>query len=389
MTFIPSVNTDVPEPTEAVTPSLAPVTQLPDPANFTWNLVTDGFRRPVNLAIAADGSNRLFVIEQAGLIRVLQDGVIQPTPFLDITDRVGSQRNEQGLLGVAFHPKFTENGYLYVNYTDRQGNTVIARFTAPGNATPENQTADKDSEKILLQVNQPYANHNGGHLLFGPDGMLWIGLGDGGSGGDPHNNAQSTQTYLGKLLRIDVDNGDPYAIPADNPFASGGGLPEIWALGLRNPWGITFDPLNGDLYLADVGQGQWEEINYLPNGFAALPVNFGWRIYEGNHLFSPDDAASPYPLTAPVFEYNHDLGCSVTGGIIYRGSELPEFYGVYLFADFCSGTIWGMLPQGTGSWQAQPLFTTTLQIVSLGVDETGEVFLLDLGGGMYRLERAK
>ncbi len=250
----------LPQPTEN---PVLPAASLPDPAGYQWQLLISGLSRPVDLAGPQDFSGKLFVLEQPGVIRIIQDGVILPEPFLDIRDRVGSGGNEQGLLGIAFHPQFINNGYFYVNYTDKQGNTVIARFSGTLDDNP-NLKADPASESILLQVDQPYANHNGGQLVFGPDGYLWIGLGDGGGQGDTNGNGQSSQSLLGKILRIDVDQGNPYAIPEDNPYSNGGGLPEIWAIGLRNPWRFSFDRLTGDLFIGDVGQNAWEEIDYLP-----------------------------------------------------------------------------------------------------------------------------
>jgi glucose/arabinose dehydrogenase len=302
----PAMTPASPEPAPTEEQVITTVVELPDADGYSWELIADGFNRPINLAKAGDGSGRLFVIEQQGVIRTLLGGQILADPFLDIRDRVGSRANEQGLLGATFYPNFKENGHVFVNYTDRSGNTVIARFTVQPASEPAVQAADPSSEKIILRVEQPYANHNGGHLLFGPDGMLWIGLGDGGSGGDPKNNGQSLQTLLGKILRIDVDNGDPYAIPTDNPFANSGGLPEIWAYGLRNPWGLTFDPQTGDLYIADVGQNAWEEIDHVPGGYQGPALNFGWRIMEGSHPFNQQNADPSTALTAPVFEYGHD-----------------------------------------------------------------------------------
>ncbi len=361
------------------------VSEFPDPTSYEWQLVTDALQKPVNLAHAGDGSNRIFIVEKAGVIRILVNGVLVDTPFLDITNRVGSQQSEQGLLGLAFHPNFKENGYLYVNYTARDGNTVIARFQVDPVDAPEGQTADPNSEQVILRVNQPYANHNGGHLLFGPDGMLWLGLGDGGSAGDPQNNAQSPESLLGKLLRIDVDRGDSYSIPDDNPFADGGGLPEIWALGLRNPWSFSFDSVSGDLYIADVGQEKWEEINVVPTGFNTTPLNFGWRNFEGTENYSNADPGSAYVHTPPIHVYGHDQGCSVTGGLVSRGTTLPDFNGVYLFGDFCSGTIWGMLQSDAQTWQVQRLFSTQYKITAFGADEMDEIYLLDLQGGLYKL----
>lgn len=369
-------------------PTSPPASVLAFPAadNFQWQPVASGFTRPANLVNAGDGSNRLFVVEQAGLIHVVSQGSLLPQPFLDIRSRVGSSGNEQGLLGLAFHPRFAENGFFYVNYTDQAGDTVIARFSIDPASPPESQQANPANELILLQVQQPFANHNGGHLLFGPDQMLWIALGDGGSGGDPLGNGQSLQTLLGKLLRIDVDHGSPYAIPSDNPFTSGGGLAEIWGFGLRNPWRYTFDRQTGDLFIADVGQEKWEEVDYLPAGSTGTAYNFGWNLREGSHTYQ-DTNPLPNNLVDPIFEYGHDQGCSITGGEVYRGRALPEFFGVYLFADFCSGTIWGLLQPAPGQWQGQVLFASGLKITSFGLDESGEIYLLEMGGGLYRLDR--
>jgi len=313
-----------------------------------------------------------------GRIQVLQPGSPAASLFLDIVDRVGSSGNEQGLLGLVFHPAHEENGFFYVNYTDRNGDTVIARFTA----SPGSSQADPGSEQVLLQVDQPFANHNGGGLEFGPDGNLYIGLGDGGSQGDPQANGQSVDTFLGKLLRIDVDSGDPYAIPPDNPFAGGGGRPEIWAYGLRNPWRFSFDRQTGEMLIGDVGQGQWEEIDYLPAGGGG-GTNFGWDLREGAHPY--EGGGSTAGLVDPIYEYNHAVGgCSVTGGYVYRGPALPEWQGVYLFSDYCTGLVWGIIPQG-GGWQGDVVFQTSFQVTAFGEDESGELYLADRGGGIYRL----
>jgi glucose/arabinose dehydrogenase len=371
------------QPTETPKP---PTASLPDPAGYQWSQIISGLHRPVDLAGPRDVPGKLFVLEQAGMIRIIQDGLLLPEPFLDIRDRVGSGGNEQGLLGIAFHPEFIKNGYFYVNYTDKQGNTVIARFSVIQDNN-SNLKGDPASESILLQVNQPYANHNGGQLVFGPDGYLWIGLGDGGSQGDPNGNGQSSQTLLGKILRIDVDHGSPYVIPADNPYTKGGGLPEIWAIGLRNPWRFSFDMLTGDLFIGDVGQNSWEEIDRLPAGYVSTPVNFGWNRREGSHPYSDQANANTIGLTEPIFDYGHDSGCSVTGGFVYRGKDLPDFQGVYLFGDYCSGLVWGAVPKDQNSWDTRILFSTGYQIASFGEDQNGEIYLLDLNGSIYRLEK--
>ena len=368
----PSSIPELPSPTATPT---AP-TSFPDPAGYDWIPVVSGLELPVDIQNAGDGSGRLFIVEKHGRILILQNDQLLPAPFLDIKNVVGSQGNEQGLLGLAFHPNYPGTGLFFVNNTDGNGNTVIARFHV---SADDPDRADPASELDLMTVDQPYPNHNGGGLAIGPDGYLYIGLGDGGSGGDPLGNGQNMQTPLGKLLRIDVDNGERYAIPADNPFAGGGGLPEIWAYGLRNPWRFSFDRLTGDLIIADVGQDNWEEIDLIPVG-ASGGLNFGWNYFEGNHSYQgqlPADAI----LTAPVAEYSHALGCAVTGGTVYRGSAFPEWQGVYFYGDYCSGMIWGSIPTGGSAWQTEVLFTTRAQISTFGVDEAGEVYLIDYASG--------
>lgn len=360
----------------------ADVTELPDVSNLAWRTVVDNLQSPVGLFHAGDGSSRLFILEQPGRILFWQDGSIQAEPFLDIQDRVGSQGFEQGLLGLAFHPLYADNGLFYVNYTDLQGNTVIARFSVDS-SNPNR--ADPTTEKRILQVSQPYANHNGGMLAFGPDGYLYIGLGDGGSAGDPQGNGQSLYSLLGKILRLDIDNGDLYNVPGDNPFQDGQALPEIWAYGLRNPWRFSFDSITGDIFIADVGQNQWEEINYLPAN-APAGVNFGWNIYEANMPYN-NQVPDPGELVFPVFEYDHTQGCSVTGGVVYRGNLISELNGVYLFGDFCSGNVWGLVRDSQNAWRGEILFENQGGITSFGVDEQGEVYLLLLSGQVNRLER--
>jgi glucose/arabinose dehydrogenase len=354
---------------------------FPDVGQVAWRTIVRGVDSPVAITNAGDGSGRMFVVEKSGLIRIIQDDLLLETPFLDIRDRVGSHSSEQGLLGLAFHPKYRENGLFFVNYTDKNGDTHIASFHVSGQ---DANLADPGSEKRLLYIPQPYANHNGGSVVFGPDGYLYLGLGDGGSAGDPKNNAQSLNTLLGKILRIDVDHGDAYGTPPANAFAAGQ-LPEIWAYGLRNPWRFSFDRQTGDLFIGDVGQDQWEEIDYLPAGSPA-GSNFGWKFMEGNHPYSPEPPPADLVLTPPIAEYNHSAGCSVTGGVVYRGSLLPTWNGLYLFADFCSGNISGLLRDDQGSWKQKLLFENLGQISSFGEDEQGEVYVLNYAGQIYRLE---
>ena len=375
-----TVSTQAPTPEQA-TATQAPqvVTAFPDAQAYAWEPLIDGLERPVAIADPGDGSGRLFIVEQPGVIRIYQNGALLPEPFLDIQQQVGSRGNEQGLLGLAFHPDYSQNGLFYVNYTDLNGDTVIARFSASGD---DANRADAGSEQQLMFVRQPYPNHNGGSMVFGPDGYLYLGLGDGGSGGDPLGNGQSLHNDLGKILRIDVDNGEPYAIPPDNPYA-GESTPEIWAYGLRNPWRFSFDRLTGDLYVADVGQDRWEEVNFLPAG-SPPGVNFGWNYREGLHPYTgtPDNIE----VVDPVAEYKHGEDCSVTGGYVYRGEELPAMKGIYLYGDYCSGKIWGLFRDADGAWQNQVLFATGLNISSFGEDAAGELYLVDLGGGVYRLK---
>ncbi len=355
-------------PTEA--PAQATVRQLPEPGGFEWKMVVNGLTRPVDLQSAYDGSGRLFIVEKYGAIRLVKDSILSPQPFLDISDRVDDGSNEMGLLGLAFHPAFEQNGYFYVNYTGEGGHTRISRFTANGD------TADPNSEKVLMVIEQPYPNHNGGMVAFGPDGYLYLGLGDGGLAGDPQKNGQNTQSLLGKILRIDVNNGDPYVIPADNPFGN-----EVWAYGLRNPWRFSFDRLTGDLYIGDVGQNQYEEISFLAAGSPG-GANFGWSVMEGGHGY---DGILQDGMLLPAAEYSHDFGCSVTGGYVYRGS-MPEWNGVYLYGDYCTGYVWGLILVD-GQWQSKILFETDLRITSFGEDEAGELYLVSDTGAVYTLAR--
>ena len=343
--------------------------------------MVEGLDRPLGLEHAGD--RRLFVVEQRGAVWTLEDGRLQETPYLDLRDRVDDSGFEQGLLGLAFHPDFARNGLLFVNYTNSGGNTVVSRLTAPAGAGQ----VDPATEEVILRIDQPFSNHNGGDLEFGPDGYLYIAAGDGGAAADPFGNGQRLDTLLGKLLRIDVEVGDPYAIPGDNPFAAGGGLPEIWAYGLRNPWRFAFDPLTGDLYIGDVGQNAWEEVDFLPAGFNG-PRNFGWNVREGTHTFTGPAAPD---MIDPVAEYANRAGgtCSVTGGVVLRNPSLPDWNGVYLFADYCSGQVWGLVRDEAGVWTNRLLFDTDLNITAFGTDAEGEVYLVHQGGAIFRLERSQ
>jgi glucose/arabinose dehydrogenase len=380
------------EPAASLTPEPAPThpsmptlsdnvsnpAQFPDPERYDWRLILSGLAQPIGLTNAGDGSDRLFVIEQSGVIRVIRDNDLLVDPFLDITGQVNCC-GERGLLGLAFHPEYNHNGYFFVNYTDINDDTVIARFQV----TDEVDQANPSSEIRLLIVDQPFSNHNGGSLAFGPDGYLYVGLGDGGSGGDPLGNAQNTDVLLGKLLRLDVDRGDLYAIPPDNPFVNGGGAPEVWVSGLRNPWRFSFDRLTGDLYIGDVGQGSWEEIDFLPAGNSG-GVNFGWNYMEGAHPYSISQPPEDTTLTDPVAEYGRDQGFSVIGGLVYRGDQLPGWQGIYLYGDYGSGFIWGLMRDAAGSWKNKLLFQTDTRITSFGEDENGEIYYVSYEGGLYK-----
>ncbi len=317
---------------------------------------------------AGDGSNRIFLAQQAGEVRVLKNGVVDEQPFLNITERVliGSER---GLLSIEFAPDFANSGVFYAWYTNRDGNMVLSRFQSDG------QVADPNSEQILLDVFQPQSNHNGGRLQFGPNGMLWLGIGDGGGAGDPENFAQNNRTLLGKLIRIDVSGQTVgYTIPADNPFVSDPLVnSEIFATGLRNPWRISFDRQSNDLFIADVGQNRFEEINVVLAGDSG-GQNFGWNIREGNSCFA--GSCSSDGLTDPVFVYGHDSngGCSVTGGQVYRGPDYPQLQGLYIYSDFCSGTLWG-LQQVAGQWQNQVLLESGMSPLTFGEDERGSMYM--------------
>jgi glucose/arabinose dehydrogenase len=374
----------------AVLPVLTPgvaAQEAPTPLNIGLEPVVGGFERPVFLAEPDDGTGRHFVVEQPGRIRIVEDGELAAEPFLDITDRV-EFGGEQGLLSVAFHPDYVENGEFFVGYTAQSGegagDNTVARFRV---ADDDPDRADPASEEILLAVSDPYPNHNGGLVAFGPDGYLYVGMGDGGAGGDPQGNAQNRETLLGDILRIDVDNAEadvPYAIPDDNPFAGGdGGRPEIWASGLRNPWRFSFDRKTGDLWIADVGQNWIEEIN-VQQASEDGGANFGWDVLEGTACYS-DDECDPDPFVPPVAEYTHDVGCSVTGGYVYRGNEIAELDGVYLFGDYCSGLVWGLEPNEAGAWDTLGPVETGLNISSFAEDLAGNVYLLASDGVVYRL----
>jgi glucose/arabinose dehydrogenase len=384
-----------PAPTEAPStdPTAPPEVPRLERVRLRLEPVAGGLDRPVFVTHAGDGSGRLFIVEKGGTIRVVQQGQLVPRPFLDIRDRVLSRGSEQGLLGLAFSPNYHRTGTFFVDYIDRSGNTVISRFRV----TSDPNVADPTSESKVLGIDQPAANHNGGMLAFGPDGYLWIGTGDGGGEYDRFHTGQNPQTLLGKMLRLDVtsDPSKPYMIPPDNPWVNAKWnaqdiLPEIWAVGLRNPWRYSFDRGTGDLWIADVGQDKYEEINRVPAGPGGKPqggLNFGWSIMEGTHCFPDNAVCTRDGLTMPVFDYPHGAnGCSITGGYVYRGKAIAGLDSAYLYGDYCSGRIWALTQGANGAWVSRVLLDSGLSISSFGEDEAGELYVADLSGGaVYRL----
>ena len=341
--------------------------------------VANGLDEPIGVTNAGDGSGRLFIIEREGRIRIWQNGQMLATPFLDIVTLAGCSPNcgERGLLGLAFHPDYESNGNFFVFHSQSDGDLRIARYNVSGNPN----VADSSSRAVLLTIeHSSQANHNGGHLAFGPDGYLYISVGDGGGGGDPFENGQNINTLLGKILRIDVDGAAPYAIPSGNPFAGVAGADEVWDYGLRNPWRFSFDRATGDLYVGDVGQQFWEEINFEPAGTGG--VDYGWDCREGAHDYNDpenNNTGCADGSTDPVLEYSHDFGCSVTGGYVYRGLVPSFLTGQYLYGDFCSGRIWRGASNGS-TWSSTQMADTSFGISSFGESETGRVYFTDLFG---------
>ena len=340
--------------------------------------MASGLAQPLFLD-APVGDSRLFIVEQPGRIRIVADGSLLPGAFLDITDLVGSG-GERGLLGLAFHPQYQVNGRFFVNYTDNGGDTRVAEYRA--GADPNR--ADPATGRVILTVDQPASNHNGGMLAFGPDGNLYIALGDGGGGGDQFGHGQRPGTLLASLLRIDVDSGGNYGVPADNPFVAGGGAPEVWVWGLRNPWRFSFD--GHRIYIGDVGQGRWEEIDVLTTADGGAKL--GWSKMEGNHCFS--SGCDQTGLVPPVFEYGHAEGCSITGGYVYRGSAIPELNGHYFYGDFCSGWMRSFRYTGDGvadTWDWTADLGTVGSLTSFGTDGSGELYVVSGAGTVYRIVR--
>lgn len=368
-----SASTQVSDSCDVLIPNVA------DPS-FQFELVIDDLASPVHITHANDGSDRLFVVLQDGQIRILQGALLFPAPFLDIRDRVNSAGGEQGLLSMAFHPNHSDNGRFFVNYTRREdGATVISEFRV--GADPD--VAQQDSERVILTIGQPFSNHNGGQIQFGPDGFLYIGMGDGGAGGDPQGNGQDLATLHGSLLRIDIDNndGNAYDVPEDNPFLDNpDARQETWAFGFRNPWRFSFDRCGGRLFLGDVGQNSWEEINLVEGG-----RNYGWNTMEGSRCFRGEFCVRG-GLELPIAEYSRSGGeCSVTGGYVYRGTAVPDLIGHYLFADFCTGQFWTLFQSSTEEWVLRRQQRTGFNVSSFGEDEVGELYVVDLGGAVYRV----
>lgn len=360
-------------------------------ANLVDVFPDERFASPVDIAHAGD--ERLFIVEQAGKIMVVEAGAGKPgrlktaTTFLDITPQVTSG-DERGLLGLVFHPDYASNGFFYVNYTRQVSgslHTRIARYEVSG----DRNVADPNSEFVILDIAQPFGNHNAGDLAFGPDGYLYVPTGDGGSGGDPNNRAQNLNDLLGKILRLDVDataGGRNYAIPADNPFVGEAGRDEIWAYGLRNPWRISFDRATNDLFIGDVGQREWEEIDLQPADSGG-GENYGWRLKEGDHCFNPATGCDPGGLVDPIYEYGHRNGrCSVTGGFVYRGPEYASLRGTYIMADFCTGELFGLREEENGRWQPALLTTAPRFVSTFGEDVAGELYLATLDGVIYQIQ---
>ncbi len=374
MTIVPALAQDEAEP--VITRASAP-----DPANVQLEVVADGFTRPLFVTHAGDGSGALYVLEQGGTIYRLLGG--ERSLFLDLTDTVspgaaGPGYSERGLLGLAFHPDYAENGVFFVNYTDGSGATNVVRYRTQDGAV------DCDSAEVILTQVQPFPNHNGGHMAFGSDGYLYISLGDGGAANDPLSTGQDPTDWLGSILRLDVDTESGYAIPEDNPFAEGEeGAAEVWSYGLRNVWRFSFDRATGDMFLADVGQNEYEEVNFEPVGEGGR--NYGWNAFEATHVF----ARYIEGTVMPFVEYSHTQGCSVTGGYIYRGEAIPDLQGAYLYGDYCTGLIWAAYRDASESWNTNLFLRTGFQVSSFGEDEAGELYVVNYQGAVLKIVPAE
>ncbi len=370
---------------------LLPIEAKQMPA-ITLEPIITGLSDPIGVVDAMDSSGRLFIVLQSGKILIFDGKELLPTPFLDIHERVRNQ-GEMGLLGLDFHPQYQTNGFFYVNYINNHGQTSISRF----HTSTDKNIADTESEFIILTIDQPFSNHNGGQIQFGPDGFLYIATGDGGSGGDPQNRAQNLNDLLGKILRIDVNTTDfhtrqgrNYAIPENNPFITNPeARDEIWVLGLRNPWRFSFDHLTGTLFIGDVGQGTWEEVNIQPTTSSG-GENYGWRLMEGTQCFEPEKNCSVDGLTLPIISYPQQVedvffGCAIIGGYQYRGTAIPKLFGMYIYADFCSGKIWGAR-ESNGQWHSRLLLNSGHSITSFGEDENGTLYVSDTAtGSIFRI----
>ena len=364
-------------PCRAAEPAWAPATGL------RASVVVSGLEAPLFVTAPARDP-RLFVLEQGGRIRIVENGRLRPEPFLDLRARASSG-GERGLLGLAFHPKYASNGTFFVNFTDENGDTRIERFRV---SAADSNRADPASATLVIRIEQPYANHNGGMIAFAPDGRLWIGMGDGGSGGDPQGHGQDRRSLLGKMLRLDVDARTPYAIPPDNPWADGrAGRPEIWATGLRNPWRWSFDRGSRNVYVADVGQNRWEEVNVADAGRPGL--NYGWNVREGAHAYGLPRVTTERMLE-PALDYPHREGCSVTGGYCYRGRALAGLQGTYFFSDYCNGWLRSFRWDGTRATERREWNVGRLgNVTSFGEDAAGELYLTTSDGRLLRLDPAR
>lgn len=368
------------QPTDSTPPdTTTPPDTLGPVPSFDLEMVVAGLVEPLYITAAPGDDTRLYVLEKAGRIRIIRNGVLVDEPFLDIRASTSSE-SEQGLLGLAFSPDYASNRQVFIDHTGNDGATRVVRYTA---TSPD--ALDPGSQELVLEVPQPFSNHNGGQIAFGPDGMLYIGLGDGGSGGDPEGHGQNRRTLLGSILRIDVGGGSGYEVPPDNPF----GPPhraEIWAYGLRNPWRFSFDRGTGDLYVADVGQRRLEEVSIIPAGTAG-GLNLGWNVLEGSACYE-SDACNPAGMYAPTYEYEHPDGCSITGGYVYRGSAIPDLRGRYLFADYCEGWVRSFrLVSGTAAHLGDHSdgLPTLVRVVSFGEDNQGELYIVSLDGAVYKV----
>lgn len=378
-----SHNTPVSDSEDNSSDAAATASERVEQLDLELELFAEGFVQPTDMVPASDGTGRLFVVSRIGTIHVIEDGQIRDEPLLNIRDRIEHEMVEQGMLSMALHPEFAENGYFYVYYISHgEEDTFVSRFEV----SEDGQRAIPESESVILEVEQPHYSHNGGNLKFGPDGYLYIGLGDGENPGDPHGNSQDPGTLLGSILRIDVDGGDPYAIPPDNPFAnSEEGRDEVWAYGLRNPWRFSFDPVTGDMFMVDVGQWANEEINVQPADSTG-GENYGWPIMEGTECWEAEEC-NQEGLTMPVATYSNPTdGCAVIGGYPYHGEAYPELEGIYFFGDWCSGNIRGLLENGD-EWVNQVLIESDLMINAFGLDHNGEIYVLNFeeGGGIFRI----